>query len=151
MPGRKYNLVMVNVDKVKEDLKAMGVTAAQVSEAMGKSQTYVANILGRSSVDKETINKLERALFKPIGTYVLMPEKKDEVEEIDKPPVANEVPKVLTNIYEKLDAIEDVIPVDRGDIINERLQNIEGSLRNMNTWLSRIYAVMTNRSEGSER
>lgn len=136
--------VGINAEKVKEDLQRMGITMQQVSRSMGKSDTYLSQVLSRDQLREETVNEVEKALFKPKGTYVTgIRDKEAEQESVAEANLAN----VLSTLSERLDAIEEAIPEDKSDILFERIQNLEGVMRQTNTWLARMYAVWTNREE----
>lgn len=139
--------VRINAEKVKEDLQRMGITMKQVSQSMGKCDGYLAQVLSRDQLREETVNEIEKALFKPKETYVTgIRDKEAEQESVAEANLAS----VLASLSERLDAIEDAIPEDRSDILFERIQNLEGVMRQMNTWLARIYAVWTNREEQAQ-
>lgn len=144
MKGEEMASVGINAEKVKEDLQRMGITMKQVSQSMGKCDGYLAQVLSRDQLREETINEIEKALFKPKGTYVTgIREKEAERESATEANLAN----VLASLSERLDGIEDAIPEDKSDILFERIQNLEGVMRQTNTWLARMYAVWTNREE----
>ena len=144
MKGEEMASVGINAERVKEDLQRMGITMQQVSRSMGKSDTYLSQTLSRDQLREETVNEIEKALFKPKGTYVTgIRDKEAEQESVAEANLAN----VLSTLSERLDAIEGAIPEDKSDILFERIQNLEGVMRQTNTWLARMYAVWTNREE----
>lgn len=144
MKGEEMASVGINAEKVKEDLQRMGITMNQVSRSMGKSDTYLSQVLSRDQLREETVNEIEKALFKPKGTYVTgIGEKEAKRESATEANLAN----VLASLSERLDGIEEAIPEDKSDILFERIQNLEGVMRQTNTWLARMYAVWTNREE----
>lgn len=145
MAGRKTS-VQINADLIRSDIERMGITAIRVSRAMGKNDNYLATILSKGSATEPVIHDIEMALYQEPGRYICAtPDTEEPPTSI--PPEAEASIKALYGLIDKLNAIEDAIPEDKTDILFERMQNLEGVMRTTNTWLSRLYAVWTNREE----
>ena len=142
MKGEEMASVTIDTEKVRRDMKQLGISMAQVSRSMGKTDSYVAQLLSNGRGREETVNELEKALFQPLGSYITTVSKMET-------PTAQEgnLASVLASLNDRLNAIEDEIPEDKSDILFERIQNLEGVMRQTNTWLARMYAVWTNREE----
>lgn len=138
--ARNYDAVVIDKDKLRADIKAMGITLEQVGETMGKAKNYLSSaVLAPNKVARDTINKVERTLFKPLNTYVI------EEKEVESTPKAVDE-TVLKHLDTHLFAIEKQIKA----LDEERLNNIEANLlaieqqiKSTNTWLARLYAVWT--------
>lgn len=126
MGARTFDTVIIDRDKLRADMKTMGVTAVQISEALGKAPSYISTaVLNKKSVTRETINRVERAMFKPLGTYITE-------EEVNEAPKGNDD---LIRRIEKLD--------ERLNNIEAAIDAVEEAVKSTNTWLARLYAVWT--------
>lgn len=74
-------VVTVNTELIRTDLKKMGVTQEQVGISIGRSRTWLGNILHDGRATEESVAKIEQALFKPSGRYVIEEEKPEEKPE----------------------------------------------------------------------
>lgn len=127
MGARNYDTVTIDREKLRADMKTMGVSAVQISEALGKAPSYLSTaVLNKKSVTRETINRVERAMFKPLGTYIA------EEEEVNEAPKGNDD---LIRRIEKLD--------ERLNNIEAAIDAVEDAVKSTNTWLARLYAVWT--------
>lgn len=127
MGARTFDTVTIDRDKLRADMKTMGVTAVQISEALGKTPAYLSTaVLNKQKVTRETINRVERAMFKPLGTYI------KEEEEVNEAPQGNDD---LIRRIEKLD--------ERLNNIEAAIDAVEQAVKSTNTWLARLYAVWT--------
>lgn len=128
MGARNYDMVIIDRDKLRADMKSMGVTAVQISESLGKTQHYLSTaVLNKQKVTRETINRVERAMFKPLGTYIM-----EEEKEVNEAPKGNDD---LIQRIEKLDV--------RLNNIEAAIDAVESAIKSTNTWLARLYAVWT--------
>lgn len=127
MGARNYDTVIIDRDKLRADMKTMGVTAVQISEALGKAPSYLSTaVLNKKSVTRETINRVERAMFKPLGTYITTEEE------------VNEAPKGNDDLIRRIDKLD-----ERLNNIEAAIDAVEEAVKSTNTWLARLYAVWT--------
>ncbi len=63
--------VRVNWELFNADLKRYGVTAQDLSVALGKNANYISNMRYKKDelVSENLVNEIEKAMFKPKGTY----------------------------------------------------------------------------------
>ena len=127
MGARVFDTVIIDRDKLRADMKTMGVTAVQISEALGKAPSYLSTaVLNKKSATRETINRVERAMFKPLGTYITTE------EEVNEAPQGNE------DLMRRIDKLD-----ERLNNIEACLDAVESAIKSTNTWLARLYAVWT--------
>lgn len=68
-------MAYLDTEKLREDMAAYGVSAKQLSLALGKAENYITVLLARRYTGKKNILRIERQMFKPDGTYTLPAEK----------------------------------------------------------------------------
>lgn len=71
-------MVKINVELLKNELKAMGITQEAVGIRLGKSKTWLANLLSTGATNDGTVRQIEEVLFKPAGHYELKETEKAE-------------------------------------------------------------------------
>lgn len=127
MGARNYDTVTIDREKLRADMRAMGVTAVQISEALGKTPAYLSTaVLNKRKVTRETINRVERAMFKPLGTYITTEEE------------VNEAPKGNDDLIRRIEKLD-----ERLNNIEAAIDAVEQAVKSTNTWLARLYAVWT--------
>lgn len=86
----------LNVELLKADLAAMKISHEAVGKRLGKSRTWLGNILAQGATNEETIRRIEEVLFKPEGYY--------EIKEEPTPPAPSngEIVTLLQEIVKTL-------------------------------------------------
>lgn len=116
-------MARIDADKVRSDIKALGITQTQVSYACGFSKHWLGNILDTGTTNLENIRRIETALFKPEGTY-----------EIKVAPEPKEEPKPAQNNAQIMDLLKELLKVQ--NVIraqNEELLSAIHAWRKTNT------------------
>lgn len=106
-------MARIDADKVKADIKALGITQTQVSAACGYSKHWLGNILDVRTTTPETIRKIERALFKPEGSY----EVKEEPE-VKPEPKREEDNTQVVDLLKELLKVQSVIRAQNEELLS---------------------------------
>ena len=132
----------VNVDAIREDLKKMGLTATQVSRSLGKSRTYIAEILSRGEAGSKAIRQVEKALFREEGAY-----------EIKSPAVQgtqNECAELLRKLIEMQELMIEQQKAQAA-IMQERITDLENEIKQNSKWTARLLAYWQNGAEKGDQ
>lgn len=109
-------IVTVNTELIRQDLKKMGVTQEQVGISIGRSRTWLGNILHDGKATEENVTKIEQALFKPTGFYRVEEKKPEEKPEKLATNDAAEYVRIV-NLLEELIKTENVIRAQNEELL----------------------------------
>lgn len=109
-------IVTVNTELIRQDLKKMGITQEQVGLSIGRSRTWLGNILHDGKAAEETVSKIEQALFKPSGRYVIKEEKPEEKPKKSTASGPAEYVRIV-NLLEELLKTESVIRAQNEELL----------------------------------
>lgn len=123
----------VNKDAIRKDLEQMGLTAERVSVAMGFSANYIADAIRRERVRVETIDKIERALFKEPGTYRL-PDEPEPAKAVRTETEPDDLRELIAATRKTNDGIREL-----RDLMKELLYDIKGNTGTTKEYVSRIH------------
>ena len=90
----------LNVEAVKETLKARNVTATDVSRAFGLSDNWLNTMLSVGRATAENAKKLECALFVKPGTFIISEPKEEPKETAKKEQPAEENREIIKLLQE---------------------------------------------------
>ena len=90
--------VRIDTEKLKADLKAMGVPQTAIGPRMGKSTNWLSYLLNEGAADEKTVRALEQTLFKPEGHY--------ELKEAEPVQDSGEAVKLLQEVVKHLCVIK---------------------------------------------
>lgn len=112
-------VVAINVDQIKSDLQKMGVTQEQVGIAIGRSRSWLGNILHNGTATEESLQKIEMALFKPSGAYKIEEKKNEDKPEKDASKGNGEEYVRIVKLLEELVKNTSVIRAQNEEIVGE--------------------------------
>lgn len=90
----------LNVEAVKETLKARNVTATDVSRSFGLSDNWLSAMLSVGRATEENAKKLECALFVKPGTFIIAEPKEEPKEAAKKEQPAEESREIIKLLQE---------------------------------------------------
>jgi len=79
MPGRKYDLVRFNAEAFSYDLAERGLNREMFCSRIGKSKSWIGNIISRKEVDRSTVEEVEMFMLAEKGRYTIEIQKEEPI------------------------------------------------------------------------